>query len=159
MSFFYVHVVIVVDTQLTANEHENDREDLLVVGVGCNVAETHGDETGEAKVEASAVATLVGWVMWDFDPKLFFVKILSDSGGVTWVSISSIVFVKFLSVLCNIYLKLKSGSISNGQKLKLFAKLAGVGFMFGAVRLKWQIFVAWWGSWGNPSKESSFTRV
>ena len=59
MSFFYVHVVIVVDTQLTANEHENDREDLLVVGVGCNVAETHGDETGEAKVEASAVPTLV----------------------------------------------------------------------------------------------------
>ena len=57
--FFYVHVVIVVDTQLTANEHENDREDLLVVGVGCNVAETHGDETGEAKVEASAVPTLV----------------------------------------------------------------------------------------------------
>ena len=59
MSFFYVHVVIVVDTQLTANEHENDREDLLVVGVGCNVAETHGDETREAKVEASAVPTLV----------------------------------------------------------------------------------------------------
>ena len=59
MSFFYVHVVIVVDTQLTANEHENDREDLLVVGVGCNVAETHGDETSEAKVEASAVPTLV----------------------------------------------------------------------------------------------------
>ena len=46
-------------SQLTANEHENDREDLLVVGVGCNVAETHGDETGEAKVEASAVPTLV----------------------------------------------------------------------------------------------------
>ena len=59
MSFFYVQVVIVVDTQLTANEHENDREDLLVVGVGCNVAETHGDETSEAKVEASAVPTLV----------------------------------------------------------------------------------------------------
>ena len=60
MSFFYVHVVIVVVVQqLTANEHENNREDLLVVGVGCNVAETHGDETGEAKVEASAVPTLV----------------------------------------------------------------------------------------------------
>ena len=60
MSFFYVHVVIVVVVQqLTANEHENNREDLLVVGVGCNVAETHGDETSEAKVEASAVPTLV----------------------------------------------------------------------------------------------------
>lgn len=156
---WWFHFLRACCMQLTANEHEYDWENLLVVRVGGNVAEPHGDETGEAKVEASAVATLVGWVMWDFDPKLFFVKILSDSGGVTWVSISSIVFVKFLSVLCNIYLKLKSGSISNGQKLKLFAKLAGVGFMFGAVRLKWQIFVAWWGSWGNPSKESSFTRV
>ena len=62
--------------QLTANEHEYDWENLLVVRVGGNVAETHGDETREAKVEASAVPTLVGrWVvMWDF-------QILSDSGG------------------------------------------------------------------------------
>ena len=45
--------------QLTANEHEYDWENLLVVRVGGNVAETHGDETREAKVEASAVPALV----------------------------------------------------------------------------------------------------
>ena len=69
--------------QLTANEHEYDWENLLVVRVGGNVAEAHGDETGEAKVEASAVPTLVGrWVMWAF-PKNNLCEILSDSGGVT----------------------------------------------------------------------------
>ena len=68
---------------LTANEHEYDWENLLVVRVGGNVAEAHGDETGEAKVEASAVPTLVGrWVMWAF-PINNLCEILSDSGGVT----------------------------------------------------------------------------
>ena len=45
--------------QLTANEHEYDWENLLVVRVGGNIAEADRDEAGEAKVEASAVPALV----------------------------------------------------------------------------------------------------
>ena len=51
--------------QLTANEHEYDWENLLVVRVGGNVAEAHGDETSEAKVEASAVPALVAVDIYD----------------------------------------------------------------------------------------------
>ena len=43
---------------LTADQHEDNREYLLVVRVGRHVAEPHRDEAGEAKVEASAVPAL-----------------------------------------------------------------------------------------------------
>ena len=43
---------------LTSNQHQDDREYFLVVRVGGNVAKTHRDEAGEAKVETSAIATL-----------------------------------------------------------------------------------------------------
>jgi hypothetical protein len=45
-------------TSLTANQHEDYRENLLVVRVRGNVAKSNRDEAGEAKVEASAVSTL-----------------------------------------------------------------------------------------------------
>ena len=51
--------------QLTANEHEYDWENLLVVRVGGNIAEADRDETGEAKVEASAVPALVAVNIYD----------------------------------------------------------------------------------------------
>ena len=43
---------------LTADQHQDNRENLLVVRVRRHVAEAHRDEPGEAKVEASAVPAL-----------------------------------------------------------------------------------------------------
>ena len=43
---------------LTSDQHEKDGKYLLVVRVGGNVAEAHGDEARETKVEGRAVAAL-----------------------------------------------------------------------------------------------------
>ena len=43
---------------LTSDQHEKDGKYLLVVRVGGNVAEAHGDEARETKVEGGAVAAL-----------------------------------------------------------------------------------------------------
>ena len=56
---YYYIITWMLWMQLTANEHEYDWENLLVVRVGGNIAEADRDEAGEAKVEASAVPALV----------------------------------------------------------------------------------------------------
>ena len=44
--------------QLTSNEHQDDREDLLVVSVRGYVAKADGYEPGETKVEGGTVPAL-----------------------------------------------------------------------------------------------------
>ena len=106
--------------QLTANEHEYDWENLLVVRVGGNVAEAHGDETGEAKVEASAVPTLVGWVMWAFHPKIIFVEFYPTLVVMWAFPQLSLGHSCLYFVIYN--WNRESGLISNSQTLKLFEK-------------------------------------
>ena len=62
---YYYIITWMLWMQLTANEHEYDWENLLVVRVGGNIAEADRDETGEAKVEASAVPALVAVDIYD----------------------------------------------------------------------------------------------
>lgn len=42
----------------TPDEHGADREDLLCVGVGADVAEAHAGQTGEGEVEGSDVCAV-----------------------------------------------------------------------------------------------------